>query len=134
MGMNIRRVVKAFIPSQFFRVIEPYGHKLEAMAVHALNGFPARGLKVIGVTGTNGKTTTVYFIHQMLHEAGFKVGMMSTVAYGIGADIHPQMTHMTTQTVPVLVKRLKEMKAQGIEWLVLETSSQALAQNRVWGI
>ncbi len=70
----------------------------------------------------------------MLHEAGYKVGMMSTVAYAVGDDIKPQMTHMTTQTAPVLVKRLKQMRAEGIEWLVLETTSQALAQNRVWGI
>jgi UDP-N-acetylmuramoyl-L-alanyl-D-glutamate--2,6-diaminopimelate ligase len=133
-GMNVRRVVKAVIPGQLFSVVEPYGHLLEAFVVHAINGFPARGLHVIGVTGTNGKTTTVFFVHRMLHEAGYKVGMMSTVAYAVGGDISPQMTHMTTQTVPVLVKRLKQMRAQGVDWLVLETTSQALAQNRVWGI
>jgi UDP-N-acetylmuramoyl-L-alanyl-D-glutamate--2,6-diaminopimelate ligase len=132
--MNIRKIVKAFIPRQAFRRVEPYGHLGEAMLLNAVNGFPAKGLKVIGVTGTNGKTTTAFLIHRMLHEAGYKVGMMTTVAYGAGPDIKPQMTHMTTSSVPVLLKRIKELRAKGVEWLVLETTSHALAQHRVWGI
>jgi UDP-N-acetylmuramoyl-L-alanyl-D-glutamate--2,6-diaminopimelate ligase len=132
--MNARKAVKAIIPSGLFPAVEPYGHLGEAVLLNTVNGFPAKGLKVIGVTGTNGKTTTCFLIHRMLHEAGYKVGLMSTVAYGAGADIRLQMTHMTSQTVPVLMKRLKWMQAQGVEWLVLETTSHALAQNRVWGV
>lgn len=115
-------------------MIEPYGHLGEAVILNTINGFPAHGLKIIGVTGTNGKTSTSYMIHRMLHEAGYKVGLMTTVAYGVGMDIHPQIHHMTTVGVPELMKRLKEMKALGAEWLVLETTSHALAQNRVWGV
>ncbi len=70
----------------------------------------------------------------MLLEAGYKVGMMTTVAYGAGDNIQPQMYHMTNVTVPALMKRLRELKKEGVEWLVLETTSQALAQNRVWGV
>jgi UDP-N-acetylmuramoyl-L-alanyl-D-glutamate--2,6-diaminopimelate ligase len=132
--MNPRRIVKAFIPKKLFKKVEPYGHLVEAVLFNLAYGFPARGLKVIGVTGTNGKTTTSFMVHRMLHEAGFKVGIMSTVAYGIGDDIHPQIHHMTNVGVPELMKRLKWMKSQGAEWLVLETTSHALAQNRVWGI
>ncbi len=132
--MNIRTVVKKLIPRGLFRRIEPLGHLAEAVLLNIWNGFPARGMKVIGVTGTNGKTTTVFLIHRMLHESGKKVGMMSTVAYGVGDDIRPQMTHMTTSSVPVIMKRLKEMRAAGVEYLVLEVTSHALAQHRVWGI
>lgn len=123
-----------FIPRTLFRHVEPFGHLCEAILLNVLYGFPARGMKVIGVTGTNGKTTTSFLIHRMLHESGKKAGLMSTVAYGIGADIRPQMTHMTTSSVPVLLRRIKEMRAAGVEWLVLETTSHALAQHRVWGI
>jgi UDP-N-acetylmuramoyl-L-alanyl-D-glutamate--2,6-diaminopimelate ligase len=70
----------------------------------------------------------------MLVEAGYKVGLMTTVAYGVGDDIHPQIHHMTNVPVPELMKRLKWMKKQGAEWLVLETTSHALAQHRVWGV
>ncbi|HSX43755.1 MAG TPA: UDP-N-acetylmuramoyl-L-alanyl-D-glutamate--2,6-diaminopimelate ligase [Candidatus Saccharimonadales bacterium] len=132
--MSFRSTVKKFIPSGLFPAIEPYGHLAEAVIFNTLNGFPARKFKVIGVTGTNGKTTTSFLIHKMLHEAGYKVGLMTTVAYGAGDIIKPQMEHMTSVPVPQLMKRLKWMKSQGVEWLVLETTSQALAQNRVWGV
>lgn len=132
--MSVRKLVKKFIPSGLFPLIEPYGHKAEAMLFHALAGFPARKMRVIGVTGTNGKTTTSYMIHRMLTEAGYKTGLMTTVAYGVDDDIRPQVHHMTNVAVPELVRRLKWMKSQNIDWLVLETTSHALAQNRVWGV
>jgi len=132
--MNPRKIVKKVVPKSLFGVIEPYGHLMESMGVQVINRFPAKGLKVIGVTGTNGKTTTCFLVHRMLHEAGYKVGLMSTVGYGVGMDIKPQIEHMTTVSSPLLAKRIKTMRTQGIEWLVLETTSAGLAQNRVWGI
>jgi UDP-N-acetylmuramoyl-L-alanyl-D-glutamate--2,6-diaminopimelate ligase len=104
------------------------------VAYNAAKGFPAKGLKVIGVTGTNGKTTTCFLIHRMLHEAGYKTGLMTTVAYGVGSNITPQAEHMTTVSVPLLLNRIQDMKKQGVEWLVLEVTSHALAQHRVWGL
>lgn len=132
--MNPRVIVKKLIPKSLFTAVEPYGHLAEAIILNALNGFPSRGLKVIGVTGTNGKTTSSFLIYRMLHEAGYKVGLMSTVAYGVGDDIKPQMHHMTNVSVPEMMKRLKYMRCQKIDWLVLETTSHALAQHRVWGV
>lgn len=130
----MKPLLKKLLPNTLFRQIEPIGHLLEAMVLHAVNGFPARGLKVIGVTGTNGKTTTTFMIHKMLTEAGYNAGLMSTVAYGVGTDIRPQIHHMTNVPVRELIQRLKWMKSQGVDWIVLETTSHALAQNRVWGI
>ncbi len=132
--MNIRKLVKAFIPRGLFKKVEPFGHLLEAVLFNAINGFPARGMKVIGVTGTNGKTTTAFMIQRMLHEAGYKAGLMTTVAYGVGEDIRPQIHHMTNVPVPELMKRLKFMRSQDVDWLVFEVTSQGLAQNRVWGV
>lgn len=130
----MRSLVKKVIPTKLFTKISPYGHWGEAVLYNVVQGFPARGLKVIGVTGTNGKTTTCFLIHRMLHETGYKVGLMTTVAHGVGADIKPQVEHMTTVGVPSLLKRIKTMKGQGVEWLVLEVTSHALAQHRVWGM
>lgn len=132
--MNIRKLVKAVIPRGLFAKIEPTGHLLEAVLMNTLYGFPARGMKVIGVTGTNGKTTTSFLIHRMLQEAGYSVGLMTTVGYGVGSDIKMQVHHMTNVPLPELMKRLRQMKRQGVEWLVLETTSHALAQHRTWGV
>lgn len=132
--MGVRGIVKKVVPKSAFKKIEPIGHLGEAMLLNAINGFPVKGLNVIGVTGTNGKTSTSFIIHRMLHEAGYKVGLMTTVAYGVGDDIKPQVAHMTSVSVPTLMKRIKQMKAEGMEWLVLETTSHALAQHRVWGV
>ena len=134
LAMNPRKLVKKVIPSSIFRQIEPYGHLLEAMLMQTINGFPAKDIKVIGVTGTNGKTSTSFLIHRMLHEAGYKVGLMTTVGYGVGANIKPQIQHMTTASSGLLLKRIKAMRDEGMEWLVLETTSHGLAQHRVWGI
>jgi len=132
--MGLRRSVKKIIPKNVFQRIEPTGHLAEAVLFQTINRFPAHNLKVIGVTGTNGKTTTCFLIHRMLHDAGYKVGLMTTVGYGAGMDIKPQIEHMTNMPVPAFLDRIKELKAQGVEWLVLETTSHALAQHRVWSI
>ncbi len=132
--MNIRTIVKKAIPKNLFKSIEPLGHLAEAVVFNVIYGFPGKGMQVIGVTGTNGKTSTSFIIHRMLVEAGYNAGLMSTVAYGVGRDIKPQTEHMTSVTVPVLMRRLKAMKQQKVDWLVLETTSHALAQHRVWGV
>lgn len=132
--MNVRKIVKAVIPRGLFQKIEPLGHLAEAVLWNVLYGFPGRGMKVIGVTGTNGKTTTTYLIHHMLVEAGYNAGLMTTVAYGVGNDIKQQMHHYTNVPVRELMQRLRWMRAQGMDWLVLETTSQALVQHRTWGV
>lgn len=130
----MRTLLKKLIPHKLFDTIAPTGHLIEAVIFNAINGFPSRGLKVIGVTGTNGKTSTSFIIHRMMHEAGYKVALMTTVAYGVGDDIKPQLEHMTTTDVKTLLKRIKQFKKQGAEWVILETTSHALAQHRVWGV
>lgn len=132
--MSFRSIVKKIIPKNLFKTIEPFGHLCEAVLLHAVHGFPMRGLKVIGVTGTNGKTSTSSMIHAMLHHSGYKVGLMSTVAFGVGKNITPQAAHVTSLSVPQLIKQVKTMKREGMEWLVLETTSHGLAQHRVWGV
>ena len=131
---DIRKVVKKIIPTQLFRRIEPFGHLIEAVVANIWYGFPARSMHVIGITGTNGKTTTTFLVHKMLHNAMFKVGMLSTVAYGTGDNINPQIEHITTAQAGKLQKRLRDFKRAGVQWVVLESSSHSLAQHRVWGV
>lgn len=132
----IRRIVKKVVPRSLFKKIEPLGHLGEAMLLETKHGFPARNLKVIGVTGTDGKTSTCTLITQMLRENGYKVAMMTTISidYGDGKGPQPNPTRLTTMGAAGLVNKLKKVQASGAEWLVLEVTSHALAQYRVWGV
>lgn len=134
--MNLRKLVKLFIPKNLFQRIEPYGHWAEAVVENVAFGFPARKLQVIGVTGTAGKTTTCTLLTHMLREAGYQVAMISTVAidYGDGRGPQPNDTRMTSLGSLKLLKTIKKINASGVKWLVLETTSQALSQHRVWGV
>lgn len=131
---SFKRVVKKMIPAALYRKVEPFGHLLEAVGANIRYGFPSRRMHIIGVTGTNGKTTTTFLIYTMLRQAGYNVGMLSTVAYGVNDDIREQIEHMTTVSSPVLQKRLRDFKKAGAEWVVVESSSHALAQHRIWGL
>lgn len=135
-SMSVRSNVKKLIPTKLFKQIEPLGHWGEAVIEQTLAGFPARGLNVIGVTGTDGKTSTCTLITQMLRHNGYKVAMMTTISvdYGDNKGEQPNPSRMTTLGSAAMVKQLKRIRASGADWLVLETTSQALAQHRVWGI
>lgn len=132
--MNARKLVKKMIPTTLFKKVEPIGHLAEAVIANARYGFPGKKLRVIGVTGTNGKTTTSFMIHRMLHEAGVKVALSTTVAHGIGDNITMRSEHITTAQAGKLQKQLRDYADAGVEWVVVETSSHALAQHRVWGV
>ena len=97
------------------------------------SGFPGKKLTVIGVTGTNGKTTTSFMIWKMLNEAGHKTGVMTTVGWGV-TEIHEQMEHMTTVDSKVLNERIRTIANEGAEYLVLELTSHAMAQHRDLGV
>ena len=134
--MGLRSVVKKVIPQGAFHAIEPYGHLGEAVLAQGKAGFPARGLKVIGVTGTDGKTSTCTLITHMLRANGYKVAMLTTISvdYGDGKGPQPNPSRLTTMGASALAARLKKIKASGAEWVVLETTSHALAQHRVFGV
>jgi len=99
----------------------------------AFYGFPARSMTIIGVTGTDGKTTTSNLIYQILKIAGFKVGMISTVNAQIGEEILDTGFHVTTPEAPSIQFYLNKMKEAGITHVILETTSHGLAQGRVIG-
>jgi len=93
--------------------------------------YPSRKLRMIGVTGTNGKTTTTYLLKSILKEAGFHVGVIGTIQNTIGERIIP--TKNTTPDIIDLQSLLADMVASNMDYVVMEVSSHALALERVAG-
>ncbi|MCM1183660.1 MAG: UDP-N-acetylmuramoyl-L-alanyl-D-glutamate--2,6-diaminopimelate ligase [Roseburia sp.] len=104
-----------------------------AMAFIAANYFgnPADGMKIIGVTGTKGKTTTTYLVKYILEKAGYKVGLVGTIEAIIGDRVIPALN--TTPESLTLQRYFKEMKEAGCEVVIMEASSQGFMLHRTQG-
>ncbi|MDO4454505.1 MAG: UDP-N-acetylmuramoyl-L-alanyl-D-glutamate--2,6-diaminopimelate ligase [Eubacteriales bacterium] len=98
----------------------------------AYYGYPARELKVIGVTGTKGKTTTTYMIKSILEAAGYKVGLIGTIQTIIGDEVIP--AENTTPESCTVQKYFRKMADAGCEFAVMEVSSQGLMLHRTAGV
>ncbi|MFC1732448.1 UDP-N-acetylmuramoyl-L-alanyl-D-glutamate--2,6-diaminopimelate ligase [candidate division KSB1 bacterium] len=109
-------------------------HKAKAAVAAYKYGFPAKNMVCIGVTGTNGKTTTTHMIEHILRTAGKKVAMLSTVEFRIKGKATPNKSKKTTMSPFLTQKFLKRCSRQHVEYVVIEASSHALHQNRLWGI
>ena len=132
----MKKLVKRLVPVSVFKKIEPLGHLGESVLYQSKAGFPGRSLKVIGVTGTDGKTTTCTLITQMLRNAGKKVGMITTISidYGDGRGPQDNPSRLTALNAKRLAAALKRMKSENVEWLVLEVTSHGMAQHRTFGV
>lgn len=109
-------------------------HLGQAVLANLIYGFPTKELKVIGITGTDGKTTTTQMVTKILEEAGKKVAMASTINFVINGVEEKNLSHYTTESAFAVQKFAREAAGKGCEYLVLETSSHSLDQYRVWGV
>lgn len=108
-------------------------HLFVALLAAVWYGFPSRKLIVIGVTGTDGKTTTVWLIYHILKTAKKKVSMISSVGAAIGGETSDIGFHVTTPSPFALEQFIKKV-SEVSDFLVLEVTSHALDQHRVWGV
>ncbi len=116
------------------RKILNFYHFAKALLAVALSAYPARRLKVIGVTGTDGKTTTCNAIYSILKQAGLSVSLISTVGSTIyGNEARSTGLHVTTPNPFLLQRLLKEAKNNKSEYVVLEATSHGLDQHRTVG-
>ena len=114
-------------------VKQPY-HLAKGVLANLVYGFPSRGLKIIAVTGTDGKTTTSTMIYNILLKAGKKVALISTVAAYIGSKEIDTGFHVTSPEEFALQKLLLSIKKDGFEYVVLEATSHGIVQHRLFGI
>lgn len=124
-------LLSSLISPHFPLIVVPDGREALAHLSAAWHGYPSRKLTVIGVTGTDGKTTTATLTCSILQTAGFETGLISTVAAFIGEQAIDTGFHTTTPDAPELQLYLAQMVAAGARYAVIESTSLGLAQKRL---
>ena len=124
---------------QKLRKIIPYDlilftHKIRAVLAAVIFGFSGRKVRVIGVAGTKGKTTTVNMIAKVLEEGGYKVAMLSTANFQIGEKKWLNNIKLTTTSPFYFQKFLRRAKKEKCDYVIVEISSHGLVQFRHWGV
>jgi UDP-N-acetylmuramoyl-L-alanyl-D-glutamate--2,6-diaminopimelate ligase len=121
-----------FMHSGVVKIVVPDSRK--ALAVMSANYYnhPSRKLTMVGVTGTNGKTTTTHLVKAILEAAGQRVGLLGTIEYRIGDEVIPA-SHTTPESLE-LNELLARMATSGCQSVSMEVSSHALHQSRVYGL
>ncbi len=126
--------VKKLIPKSVFNFFQPYYHTALAYSGAVFYGFPSRKLKVIGVTGTKGKSTVVYLITKLLEGHGRPVAACGSLGFKIKDKEWPNNLKMTMPGRFRLQKLMAEAVKEGCEYFVLEVTSEGIKQKRHLGI
>ncbi len=132
--MGLKTTLKHILPNTLLKkLVNPY-HWAESFIANVHHGFPARAMYVVMITGTNGKTTTASYLGSILNKAGYNVGVCSTAYFEINGKRIANDLNFTVTNPFKLQSMLSQMKKAGVDHLVLEVTSHALAQHRVWGV
>lgn len=106
----------------------------KAMTANVVHGYPSKGMKVIAITGTNGKTTTATFVNEVLKAAGYKTAVFTTAYLEIAGSNEFNKSHMTVPSAWSVQSFLAKAKKAKVDWVVLEVTSHALDQYRIYGV
>jgi UDP-N-acetylmuramoyl-L-alanyl-D-glutamate--2,6-diaminopimelate ligase len=132
--MNPKKLVRKVLPKQGIKAAEESYRKGRVYALQARHGFPSKGLHVIAVTGTNGKTTTANYINTMLTSAGKRTALFSTAVIELDGESRLNRTHRTVPLTSELVSFFKQAKAAKVDYVIMEVTSQALHQHKMLGM
>lgn len=122
--------IKKLIPRKLFKAVQPLYHYLMAALAAAWYRYPSRNLIVIGVTGTTGKTSSVYLIAKVLESAGYNVGYTSTAMFDDGKREWLNDKKMTMPGRFFVQKMLRRMVKNRCQYAIVETTSEGIAQYR----
>ena len=127
---NLLNLGRKIIPKPVFEFFQPAYHLALAYLAALIYGFPSRKLKVIGVTGTKGKSSVVYFLSLIFEGAGYKTAAISTIQFKIAEKEWPNNLKMTMPGRFAIQSFLAKAAKKGCQFVVLEVSSQGVLQHR----
>ncbi|MEO8911370.1 MAG: UDP-N-acetylmuramoyl-L-alanyl-D-glutamate--2,6-diaminopimelate ligase [Candidatus Saccharimonas sp.] len=125
---------RKLLPTSVVHVLENTYRKNRARTMAAYYGHPARHLRVIGVTGTNGKTTTVNFLNEILKQAGYKTAMFSTATIEIAGKSHRNDLNATVASTAEMQRFFRQAKRAKVNFVVMEFPSHAIHQYKLYGV
>ena len=125
---------RRIVPGRVFRLAQPIYHWKLAVLGALIYGFPSRGMKVIAVTGTKGKSTTVFMIAKIFEDQGLPVAAVGSLGFKIGERTWPNNSKMTLPGRFKLQKFLHQAKQSGAKFVVLEATSEGIVQYRLAGV
>jgi len=131
---DLLRFLKLFIPKKIFNFLQPYYHGILALSGALFYGQPSKKIKVIGVTGSKGKSTVVFLISKFLQEAGFKTAAVGSLGFKIGEKEWPNNLKMTMPGRWKMHKFLSMAVKEKCQFVVLEVTSEGIKQKRHLGI
>ena len=132
--MNPKKLARKVAPKKLVALSEEAYRKGRVAGSHISFGLPARGLRVIAVTGTNGKTSTCNFLNDVLKYAGYSTAMFTTAVVEMAGQRTANTIHRTVPLAKELFQFLKDARSNQVDFVILETTSHALHQHKVWGI
>lgn len=130
-SMNPKKLVRKVLPEKAIKAAEETYRKSRVYALQAQAGFPAKALRVIAVTGTNGKTTTANYINAMLKSAGYRTALFSTALIELDGVSRLNRTHRTVPLTAELVGFFKQARDKQADFVIMEVTSQALHQHKL---
>lgn len=129
-----KALIRKVIRGPALRIAEKAFRTGRGVFWQARYGFPARGAHVIGITGTNGKTTTASYVNSVLLAGGLKTAVYTTAYIEIDGRRQPNRTHMTVSSEADVQRFFSEARQASVDWIILEVTSHALDQGRGYGI
>lgn len=134
MKQRLVKGVRSVLPSQAVHLLENVYRKTRIQLVSARYGWPARGLRVIAVTGTNGKTTTANYINEILKQAGYKTAMFTTAVIEVAGESKINNLNATVASVSRMQQFLNEARRYKVDFVILEVTSHSLHQHKLDGV
>lgn len=125
------RMVRSMLPGGGVHVVEELYRKARVQLVSARYGYPARKLRVIGITGTNGKTTTVNYLNEILKEAGRTTALFSTAVIEVKGERKLNDLNATVATTAQMQRFFLQAKQAKVDYVILEFPSHALEQHKL---